>query len=415
MGIPLSVIVFFWPMTMVVQASRRRETRVLNVLLKRSIAGQGGMHILTESRSMKIMTVFGTRPEIIRLSIIIEMIDRHAQQVLVHTGQNYDPNLSDIFLRELGVRHLDHHLDIKADGFGEQAGLILSRVDALLASVRPDRLLILGDTNSGLAAIVAARRGIPVYHLEAGNRCYDNRVPEEINRRIIDHSSTVLMPYTARSAENLVAEGISRERIFVIGNPILEVIERFAPRIQRSRVLRRLGLKRRGYFVATMHRSENVDDPGRLSRHLAAFEALAVEFKQPVVLSVHPRTAEKMAREGIRPDPRRIRLEKPFGLFDFIQLEKNARGVVTDSGTVQEEACIFGLPNVTIRDVTERPETTECGSNILASDSTEKLFAGMRLAFERDSVWAPPAEYMKRNVAATVTKILLSHRQSVGY
>lgn len=362
---------------------------------------------------MKILTVFGTRPEIIRLSLIIELIDRHAQQVLVHTGQNYDPNLSDVFLRDLGVRKIDHHLGIKASSFGEQAGQILSRIDALLLSERPDRLLILGDTNSGLAAIVAARRGIPVYHLEAGNRCYDNRVPEEVNRRIIDHSSTILMPYTDRSAENLVREGIARERVFVIGNPILEVLEKFEPRIRRSMVLRTLKLKRGSYFVATMHRAENVDDPGRLARHLAAFDALAKEFKQPVVLSVHPRTAEKIARSGLTPDPARLRMEPPFGLFDFIHLEKNARGVVTDSGTVQEEACIFNLPNVTIRDVTERPETTECGSNFLASDSTEKLLAGMKLALEAGGVWTPPAEYLKRNVAATVGRIILSHHHPV--
>ena len=365
--------------------------------------------------SVKILTVFGTRPEIIRLSLIIELIDRHAQQVVVHTGQNYDPNLSDVFLRDLGVRKIDHHLGIKASSFGEQAGQILTKIDALLLSERPDRLLIVGDTNSGLAAIVAARRGIPVYHLEAGNRCYDNRVPEEINRRIIDHSSTILMPYTERSAENLVREGIARERIFVIGNPILEVLEKFEPLIRRSTVLRTLKLKRGSYFVATMHRAENVDDPGRLARHLAAFDALAKEFKQPVVLSVHPRTAEKIARSGLTPDPARLRMEKPFGLFDFIHLEKNARGVITDSGTVQEEACIFNLPNVTIRDVTERPETTECGSNFLASDSTEKLVAGMKLALEAGGVWTPPAEYTKRNVAATVGRIILSHHHPVTH
>lgn len=364
---------------------------------------------------MKILTIFGTRPEIIRLSLIIEMIDRYAEQVLVHTGQNYDPNLSDVFLRELGVRRIDHHLGIKAASFGEQAGLILAKVDALLVSERPDRLLILGDTNSGLAAIVAARRGIPVYHLEAGNRCYDNRVPEEVNRRIIDHCSTILMPYTQRSAENLVQEGIARERVFVIGNPILEVLEKFSPMINRSTVLRRMKLKRGAYFVATMHRAENVDDPVRLGNHLSALDAVATTFKKPVILSVHPRTAQKIERCRLVLNPKHIWLEKPFGLFDFIHLEKHARGVITDSGTVQEEACIFNLPNVTIRDVTERPETTECGSNILASHSAEKLVSGMTLALETSNAWLPPAEYTKRNVAATVTRILLSHYHSVAH
>lgn len=359
---------------------------------------------------MKILTVFGTRPEIIRLSLIIEVLDRHAEQLLVHTGQNYDPNLSDVFLKDLGVRALDHHLGVKASSFGDQAGQILAKMDELLARVQPDRLVVLGDTNSGLAAIVAARRGIPVYHLEAGNRCYDNRVPEEVNRRIIDHSSDVLLPYTERSAANLVAEGIRRERIFVTGNPIFEVLNHFAPRIEKSRVLSRLKLKPRGYFLVTLHRAENVDSPERLRRHMAGLTALAREFGKPAIVSVHPRTADRIARASIQVDPTLIRLEQPFGFFDFIRLERSAFGLVTDSGTVQEEACIFGIPNVTIRDVTERPETTECGSNILAGADDSALVRGMRLALETGAGWRAPAEYVKPNVAATVAKILLSYR-----
>ena len=249
---------------------------------------------------MKILTVFGTRPEIIRLSLIVQSLDRHSEQVLVHTGQNYDPNLSDIFLRELGVRTIDHHLGIQASSFGEQAGQILAKMDDLLARVKPDRMLILGDTNSGLAAIVAARRGIPVYHLEAGNRCYDNRVPEEVNRRIIDHSSDVLLPYTHRSAANLVAEGIRRERIFVVGNPILEVLEFFDPKIKRSKILSSLSLKPKGYFLATMHRAENVDPPDRLLELVSGLTQLAEALNKPVVVSVHPRTADRLAKARLK-------------------------------------------------------------------------------------------------------------------
>ncbi|MGN6385546.1 MAG: non-hydrolyzing UDP-N-acetylglucosamine 2-epimerase [Verrucomicrobiota bacterium] len=358
---------------------------------------------------MKILTLFGTRPEIIRLSLIIQQIDQFAEQILVHTGQNYDPNLSQLFLDELNVRKLDRHLGIQAATFGEQAGQILAKMDDLLAKTRPDRLLVLGDTNSGLAAIVAARKGIPVYHLEAGNRCYDNRVPEEVNRRIIDHSSDVLLPYTQRSAENLVAEGIRRERIFVVGNPILEVIENFTPRIDASQILGELNLKPGGYFIATMHRAENVDLPERLETLLGALSRLADEFQRPVVLSVHPRTADRIAKANIKVDSAKIILRKPFGLFDFVHLEKNSFGVVTDSGTVQEEACIFGIPNVTIRDVTERPETTECGSNILAGANPELLVKGMKLAIAAGK-WNPPVEYVKKNVAATVAKIVLSFK-----
>jgi len=359
---------------------------------------------------MKIMTVFGTRPEIIRLSLIIKLLDKHANQVLVHTGQNFDPNLSEVFLRDLGIRRPDHSLGVRSVSFGEQAGQILAKMDTLLAHEHPDRLLILGDTNSGLAAIVAARRGISVYHLEAGNRCYDFRVPEEVNRRIIDHSSDVLMPYTERSAENLVAEGIRRDRIFVIGNPILEVIENFGTNIKRSRALRRLRLRSGGYFLCTMHRAENVDSPARLVDHVAALTKLATAFRKPIVVSVHPRTADRIKHARIRVDPKKVRLEEPFGFFDFIQLEKNALGVITDSGTVQEEACIFGIPNVTIRDVTERPETTECGSNILAGSSGDILVNGMKLALSESSGWEAPVEYRKRNVAATAVKIILSYR-----
>jgi UDP-N-acetylglucosamine 2-epimerase (non-hydrolysing) len=360
---------------------------------------------------VKIITIIGTRPEIIRLSRIIPLLDQHAEQVLVHTGQNYDPNLSDVFLDELGIRKVDHHLGIRAATFGEQAGLILSRMDELLATVRPDRLLILGDTNSGLAAIVAARRLIPVYHMEAGNRCYDDRVPEEVNRRIIDHSSDVLLPYTHRSAANLVAEGIHRERIFVVGNPIFEVLEHFDPQIQSSQVLSRLGLKKGGYFLATMHRAENVDHPDRLRALLCGLTRLAEAYGKPVVVSVHPRTADRIHKSGISVNEARLRLEKPFGLFDFIHLEKHAFGVVTDSGTVQEEACIFNIPNVTTRDVTERPETTECGSNILAGAFPEMLEGGMKLALKCPGNWPAPEEYQRRNVATTVAKIMLSYRQ----
>ena len=359
---------------------------------------------------MKILTLFGTRPEIIRLSLIVRQLDRHADQILVHTGQNYDHSLSQVFLDELQVRPLDRRLGIQSSSFGDQAGQILAKTDALLAELKPDRLLVLGDTNSGLGAVVAAHRGIPVYHLEAGNRCYDNRVPEELNRRIIDHSSDVLLPYTHRSAANLVAEGIRRERIFVVGNPIREVLEHFDPQVQSSPVLARLGLKRGNYFLATMHRAENVDPPERLGRLIAGLTRLADELRKPVVVSVHPRTADRMLKSGLAVDQDKLRLEKPFGLFDFIHLEKNAFGVVTDSGTVQEEACIFNIPNVTIRDVTERPETTECGSNILAGVVPELLVNGMKLALASAGKWEAPEEYRRRNVAATVAKIVLSFR-----
>jgi len=359
------------------------------------------------------MTLFGTRPEIIRLSVIIKHLDRFCEQVLVHTGQNYDENLSDVFFREMDLRQPDRYLGVQATDFAEQVGQIIARASQAMDQVKPDRLLILGDTNSGLAAIVAARRGIPIFHLEAGNRCYDDRVPEEINRRIIDHCSTVLMPYTHRSKENLLREGIERQRIFVIGNPIYEVLTTYASQIKDSDVLARLGLEYRCYFLVTMHRAENVDDPGRLANLLEGLHQAEAKYQQPIIVSLHPRTADKMHRFGLEVHSERIRLLRPLGFFDFVKLERNARCVLSDSGTVQEECCIFGVPNVTIRDVTERPETIECGSNVLTGENPEMITQAVDIVLNSSYEWTPPAEYLEQHVATAVVKIVLGyhHRQ----
>lgn len=352
---------------------------------------------------MKVVTWFGTRPEIIRLSRVIAALDAHCTQILVHTGQNYDPNLSEIFFRELEVRAPDVHLGIVASDFGAQAGAILEKSYALLAQERPDRLLILGDTNSGLAAVSAARLGIPVHHMEAGNRCYDDRVPEEVNRRIIDHSSTLLMPYTQRSKDNLVREGIARQRIAVIGNPIFEVLEFYRDRIDASPVLEQLGVTGRQYFLATLHRAENVDEPSRLRSLLDGLGRAGTE----VIVSVHPRTHDKLQRFGIDA-PAGVRLIQPLGFFDFVKLEKNARCVLSDSGTVQEECCIFGVPNVTLRDVTERAETIECGSNILSGAAPDDIERAMKIALA-SAPWRVPSEYLEPNVSQTVVKVVLGY------
>ena len=358
---------------------------------------------------MKVMTILGTRPEIIRLSRIIRQLDRFCEHLFVHTGQNYEESLSDVFLRELGLRAPDVHLGVRAAGFGEQVARILEGIDRLLAERRPDRIVILGDTNSALSSIVGARRGIPVFHLEAGNRCYDDRVPEEVNRRLIDHSSTVLMPYTERSKENLVREGIERERIFVIGNPIFEVLTANETRIDASDVLTRLGVAPRGYFLATLHRAENVDDPARLAILLSSMERVAGEFGSSVLVSVHPRTADRIRRAGLSADAKKVRLLEPFGFLDFVKLEKHARAVLTDSGTVQEECAIFRVPNVTLRDVTERPETIECGSNALTGADPESIIRALRISLESGNEWSPPAGYTTKVVSVTVVKTVLGH------
>jgi UDP-N-acetylglucosamine 2-epimerase (non-hydrolysing) len=358
---------------------------------------------------MKLMTIFGTRPEIIRLSKVMQVLDRYCDQVTVHTGQNYDESLSDIFLRDLRVRTPDVHLGIRSKSFGDQIGQILSKTDDLLAERAPDKVLILGDTNSALTAIVAARRGIPVYHMEAGNRCYDDRVPEEINRRIVDHSSSVLMPYTQRSKDNLVREGIERERIFVTGNPIKEVLDEFVNEIDGSGALEKFGVDARGYFLVTLHRAENVDSPERLQKIFNGFTAIVEKYQKPMLVSVHPRTAEKLKQFGLKPDSDKIKLLEPLGFFDFVKLEKNAWIVLSDSGTVQEECAIFGIPNVTVRDVTERPETVECGSNIISGAETDSLMRAVEMAAAFAPLWAAPVEYLAENVSHTVAKIILGY------
>jgi UDP-N-acetylglucosamine 2-epimerase (non-hydrolysing) len=356
---------------------------------------------------MKVMTIFGTRPEIIRLSLLMRILDQHCTHITVHTGQNFHESLSDIFIRDLDVRTPDVHLGIRSASFADQAAQILTGVDNALEEHKPDKVLILGDTNSALSAIVAARRGIPVFHMEAGNRCFDDRVPEEINRRIIDHASTILLPYTERSKENLVAEGIERDRIYVTGNPINEVLQGFADKIEASKALEDLHVKPFEYFLVTLHRAENVDLPDRLQQIFDGFAAVSEKFGKEMLVSVHPRTAEKIKEFGITTARSNIKLLEPLGFFDFIKLEKNALAVLTDSGTVQEECAIFGVPNVTVRDVTERPETLECGSNIMSGAEPDSIVRSVELAIAQPSNWTPPREYLTTNASQVVSKIIL--------
>jgi len=360
---------------------------------------------------MKVITVLGTRPEIIRLSRIIEKLDRTCRHVLVHTGQNYDPNLNDVFFQQLGVRAPDHYLNARGS-LGEQLGILLSAIEKVLKDEKPDKLLILGDTNSALSAIIAKRYGIPVYHMEAGNRCYDDRVPEEVNRRIIDHSSDVLMPYTERSRQNLLREGIPGQRIFVTGNPIHEVIRHYGAQIEGSTILRDLELAPPAgtmpvkYFLVTLHRAENVDIEERLRELTLALERIQQKYGLPVIVSTHPHTRARMESFGLINNNPDVHFLQPFGFFDFIKLEQNAACVLSDSGTVQEECAIFKVANVTLRDVTERPETLECGSNILASANSENILRCVELVLEQKEGWYVPPEYLVENVSDTVVRLL---------
>lgn len=358
---------------------------------------------------MKIMTVLGTRPEIIRLSRIIPLLDSLCEHVVVFTGQNYDPRLSTLFFDDLKLRKADYSLETRAESTWGQIGNILRETDAVMQKERPDRFLALGDTNSALTAVIAKRQGIPVYHMEAGNRCFDDRVPEEVNRRVIDSASDVLLPYTNRSRDHLLREGVAPNRIYVTGNPIKEVMDFYAPQIAESSVLESVKVTSGQYFLVTLHRAENVDVPERLRSFMAAFGAIAETYSMPVLLSLHPRTRARLDEERIAVPDGVVFLDPP-GFFDFVRLERDAKALLSDSGTVQEEGCIMNVPTVTLRDATERPETLECGSNILSGCSSEEILRCLAMVLGREASWTPPLEYREPEVSRTVANILLGFR-----
>jgi UDP-N-acetylglucosamine 2-epimerase (non-hydrolysing) len=356
---------------------------------------------------MKIAIVLGTRPEIIRLSCVIERLDQVCDLHLVHTGQNFERSLSDVFFEELGIRAPDRQLGVAGRSFADRVGAIFSAVERMFEEERPDRLLVLGDTDSAMSAYVAKRMGIPVFHMEAGNRCFDDRVPEEVNRRVIDSCSDVLMPYTERSRENLLHEGFPANRVYVVGNPIKEVLDRHEARIAAATIRSDLGLEADRYLLLTLHRQETVDDPHQLGAILDEIRTAAEHLPLPVVFSVHPRTRERLETSGLVPNGELWRACAPFGYVDFVALIREARCVLTDSGTVQEECCILGTPAITLRNVTERPETLECGSNALAGVGAGLLRRLITAACETPHRFTPPAEYLAPHVSATVTKLVV--------
>jgi UDP-N-acetylglucosamine 2-epimerase (non-hydrolysing) len=357
---------------------------------------------------LKLLTIVGTRPELIRLCLIIKKLDNLCDQILVHTGQNYDPNLNDIFMNQLGIRKPNYYLDARGS-FGEQAGIILSKLEVIIEKEKPDAFLVLGDTNSSLGAIMAKRKGIRVFHMEAGNRAYDDRVPEENNRRIIDSQSDILLPYSERSRMNLIREGYAGERIYVTGNPIKEVIDHFMPQIDSSDILEKLELEPHKFFLMTLHRSENVDDEKRLAKYVQAFNHIHDKYKLPMIWSVHPHTRKNMAANSELKVNDGIKIMEPMGMFDFDKLQKNAFCVLSDSGTAPEECSIFGVPVVVLRDAMERPETFESGSNFVAGCEPGTIMRGVEISTKSDNNWTAPVEYLKPNVSDTVIKIVLSY------
>jgi UDP-N-acetyl-L-fucosamine synthase len=307
---------------------------------------------------MKVATVVGTRPEIIRLSRVIAALDRCLEHVLVHTGQNYDYELNEIFFEDLEIRKPDHFLGAAGATAAETIALVIAKSDALLREIRPDAVLILGDTNSSLAAISAKRRKIPLFHMEAGNRCFDQRVPEEINRKIVDHLADVNLPYSDVAREYLLREGLSPDLVIKTGSPMCEVLHHYLPKIEGSDVLARLGLKEQGYYLLSSHREENIDAPEQFARLCGTLNRLAETYALPVIVSTHPRTRKKMDAEGVQVHPL-VRLLKPLGLCDYVHLQMHAKATLSDSGTITEESSILNFPAINIRDAHERPEGME--------------------------------------------------------
>lgn len=365
---------------------------------------------------LKVMTVLGTRPEIIRLSETIKKLDRFTNHILVHTNQNYDYELNKIFFEGLGLRDPDYSLDVKAGSIGEQIGKIITQTEKVMVGERPDALLILGDTNSALSCILAKRLKIPIFHMEAGNRCFDDRVPEEINRRIVDHTSDINLPYTEHARRNLLREGLSPENIFVTGSPMAEVLKVNMDMIERSSILSSLGLKKDKYFLISIHREENVDNPRNFKAILEAFELIAEKYGYPMVISTHPRTQKRINELNI-PRNDLIYFHRPFGMFDYIKLQKNAYCNLSDSGTIHEDAGIMGIPALVIRESTERPEAFDTGNVILTGMNSASILLSIEMAREQQiqSVkFSTPADYCDLNVSHKVVRLIVGYSRLVS-
>ena len=333
---------------------------------------------------MKIMSIFGTRPEIIRLSRIFALLDKNFEHVMVNTSQNFTKELNSVFFDDLKIRKPDYDLKVNTEAYGVEVADVIVKTEKLLKKENPDVLLILGDTNSGLSALPAAHQGIQIAHLEAGMRSYDFRMPEEKNRVMIDHLSTVLLPYTHYSRENLIRENIHPSKIFVVGNPIIEVIEHYMPKIEKSKIIQKLKIKKNNYFLVTAHRSENVDNVKSLKNIFSGLELIHKKFGKKIIYPIHPRTRSKMKNIEI---PNGVELIEPLGFFDFTYLEKNAFCLLTDSGTVPEEMLYFKKPCVTIRESTERPEIIEAGSNILSGLKPENILRSTESITSKKPDW----------------------------
>ena len=368
------------------------------------------------TRRLKVMTIVGTRPEIIRLSRVMAALDRETDHLIVHTGQNYDYELNGVFFDDLGVRKPDHFLEAAGGGAGETIGKILIAADALLEETRPDAVLVLGDTNSCLAVIPAKRRKIPIFHMEAGNRCFDQRVPEETNRKIVDHTADINMPYSTIARDYLLREGIPPDRVIKTGSPMFEVLSHYRDGIEASDVLARNGLEKSGYFVVSAHREENVDSERQVRKLTGSLNAIAERYGLPILVSTHPRTRKRIEQFGLEFDER-IRLMKPFGFLDYNALQMHAKACLSDSGTISEESSILNFPALNIREAHERPEAMEEGSVMMVGLGEERIMQGLAILESQplrpERGFREVEDYRMPNVSEKVLRIIVSYTDYV--
>ena len=364
-------------------------------------------------KKLKIMTVVGTRPEIIKLSEVIKELDNHSEHILVHTGQNYDFELNEVFFKDLGIRKPDIFLDSIKGTACEVIGDIISKSDKVFKKIKPDALLIYGDTNSCLCVISAKKNKIPIFHMEAGNRCFDQRVPEEINRKIVDHLSDINMPLSEHARNYLIAEGIKAERIIKTGSPMREVLEANMKKITSSKILQKEKLKSKKYILMSIHREENVDSEVNFGNLLNSLDALTEEFNLPIIISTHPRTRKKLEEIGYSSSNKLLFFAKPFGFHDYVKLQKNAFCVISDSGTITEEASILNIPAITIRQAHERPEGMDESVLIMTGLSSERVIESVRIVTKHfnksERAFEVVEDYKARNVSKKVLRTIMSY------
>ncbi|EOB6641731.1 UDP-N-acetylglucosamine 2-epimerase [Vibrio vulnificus CladeA-yb158] len=367
-------------------------------------------------KKLKVMSVVGTRPEIIRLSRVLAKLDEHCEHILVHTGQNYDFELNEVFFNDLGVRKPDYFLSAAGKNAAETIGQVIIKVDQVLEEIQPEAMLVLGDTNSCISAIPAKRRKVPIFHMEAGNRCFDQRVPEETNRRIVDHTADINLTYSTIARDYLLAEGLPADRVIKTGSPMFEVLHHYMQQIDSSDVLSRLGLQKGQFFVVSAHREENVDSPKQLAKLAQTLNTVAQHYNLPVIVSTHPRTRNRIEAQGLEFHPN-IQLLKPLGFHDYNHLQKNAKVVLSDSGTINEESSIMNFPALNMREAHERPEGMEEASVMMVGLGVERVMQALQVLESQPSgeerLLRQVSDYSMPNVSDKVVRIIHSYTDYV--